>query len=1018
MTIVSKRFLLITLFYLLYGKIYAQEDIHLRLSNEMHLEEMTDICTSSKFYVTTSQDKTVKVWDSTNGTLIKTLRVPIGNLLVGKLFACAFSEDEKELIVSGFTGQNKQSKNIYIFDTQEWEIKQVIKGIPNVVSDLNINSKNGDLIVSMYGINEVLIYQKNGRAYSLLKKIDDFGDETRDIDFGPQHRLFITCLDGFIYQYDEQYKLYNKIQAQYESPRGLSFTSDKEYFTVFYLNSEKISHYKIDATFNIKLENEIIIKNVYRINAIKHNQKNELLVAINDTVSKERPNLVVISNDGLGKQNTQKIGHAAITMIEEYHDNYIFLTSLPEIVFVDHKLKEKYIKKSKGLNFYQNEITDFKINKEANVLSFFNGSTKMFFDISTRSFVPSAKDVIYTSSDTRGDIKIENWKYSMQPVINGDTVTFLKEYEFCQAVDITLDGKFIAMGTHRGLYYLTKDKKIVWHIDVPSPIINVIITKNQDKLVTFSQDGSVRWYSTKFEKREGVTLSKVNIDGLAYKAGIRPDDVILTVNGSKINSKEELRPLIRRKGSYTFKVSRNGAIKTVIIDKNKPKFGIFYAPPKMNEYLLSLFISPEDSKWIFYTSKGYYDTAIGAEKYLGWHVNVSDDKVYFYDVSRLRNLYYAPDTINKYIETSTHTFTSRSIDTKEVLENLPPVVKIKYPRADEPVSTNTIALEYTAQSINGAEIEEVKVLIDGGTFEQTRGLKVKKGEVNLLEVTLPKNDCLLQVIAKNKNGWSEPSSVKVKWNGDVENEPKPNLYLLAIGVSNYKLDHLDLKYGSKDASDFKQLIDTQKSGLFQDIKVKLLTDNEATKGNILDALEWIQNETTQKDVAMIFVAGHGMNDRNGAFYYLPHDADLNSIRRTCLFFGEFQYTISTIPGKVVMFIDTCHSGNVLNGTRSVNTNITKAINELSDVENGAIVFTSSTGNQLSVESDQWKNGAFTKALLDGLGGEADLNNQGVIYIKSLDWYLSRRVKELTSGRQSPTTIIPYGVPNFPIFIDN
>jgi hypothetical protein len=67
-----------------------------------------------------------------------------------------------------------------------------------------------------------------------------------------------------------------------------------------------------------------------------------------------------------------------------------------------------------------------------------------------------------------------------------------------------------------------------------------------------------------------------------------------------------------------------------------------------------------------------------------------------------------------------------------------------------------------------------------------------------------------------------------------------------------------------------------------------------------------------------------------------------------------------------------------------------------------------------LEKDEWNNGAFTKALVEGLYGYADLFNKKVITIKALDAYIATRVKELTKGQQSPTTIIPSSIPDFPI----
>ncbi|HQC11530.1 MAG TPA: hypothetical protein PK953_11520, partial [Smithellaceae bacterium] len=59
---------------------------------------------------------------------------------------------------------------------------------------------------------------------------------------------------------------------------------------------------------------------------------------------------------------------------------------------------------------------------------------------------------------------------------------------------------------------------------------------------------------------------------------------------------------------------------------------------------------------------------------------------------------------------------------------------------------------------------------------------------------------------------------------------------------------------------------------------------------------------------------------------------------------------------------------------------------------------------------------FTKALVEGIGGRADYSGKGKITINMLDLYLSERVKELTGGKQTPTTTKPQTIPDFPIAV--
>jgi uncharacterized caspase-like protein len=104
------------------------------------------------------------------------------------------------------------------------------------------------------------------------------------------------------------------------------------------------------------------------------------------------------------------------------------------------------------------------------------------------------------------------------------------------------------------------------------------------------------------------------------------------------------------------------------------------------------------------------------------------------------------------------------------------------------------------------------------------------------------------------------------------------------------------------------------------------------------------------------------------------------------------------------------------GTRRGVADITGVVNELASAENGAVVFASSSGKQYSLEDPAWNNGAFTKALVEGISGKADYTGKGKITINMLDLYLSERVKELTKGRQTPTTTKPNTISDFPVAV--
>ncbi|GAB5047364.1 caspase family protein [Thermodesulfovibrio sp. TK110] len=442
--------------------------------------------------------------------------------------------------------------------------------------------------------------------------------------------------------------------------------------------------------------------------------------------------------------------------------------------------------------------------------------------------------------------------------------------------------------------------------------------------------------------------------------------------------------------------------------------------------LLTLFPHKDKKRWVLWTPKGYYDASPNAEDLIGWHINNGKDReADFFPVSRFRDRFYRPDIIAKlfttYDEEKAIALANEESGRKRVETSikdiLPPVITILSPSDGSSISKNELTVRYSLRNPSGEPVTAIKLLIDGRPVSQKRGLLIKpKGEeAGELTVTVPERDFELSLIAENRYSASVPATIRLFWQGKKEEFiVKPKLYILAIGVSRYKDESLRLKFASKDAEDFIKTMKTQKGRLYEDVVVKLLTDEKATKDEILDGLDWLQKETTSKDIAMLFIAGHGINDSAGIYYFLPQNADIDKLKRTAVAFSDIKNTVSSIAGKVVMFVDTCHSGNVM-GKRAV-TDITGVINELTSAENGVVVFASSTGRQYSLEDPAWGNGAFTKAVVEGINGKADLFGKRKITINMLDAFIAERVKELTKGKQTPVTTKPVTVPDFPVAV--
>jgi uncharacterized caspase-like protein len=243
--------------------------------------------------------------------------------------------------------------------------------------------------------------------------------------------------------------------------------------------------------------------------------------------------------------------------------------------------------------------------------------------------------------------------------------------------------------------------------------------------------------------------------------------------------------------------------------------------------------------------------------------------------------------------------------------------------------------------------------------------------------------------------------------------PGARLHVLTIGINDYgeKANHLKLSFASKDANDvLNAFVNTQggafnKLGLYAEVIPIYLHDEGATKERIYEALISIHRDMEKgsgQDVAVVLFSGHAaMID--GQLYLLPHGVDatkLSGLAATAIPAVELQSKLAELAkyGQLLILLDACRSG----AFTSDGTRIAPNANQLRSalVASNVAVLTSSNADEISREDPKWGNGAFTKVLLEALGGRtADTNNDGLISMSELTAYLSTRVPELTDNQQ-------------------
>jgi uncharacterized caspase-like protein len=300
---------------------------------------------------------------------------------------------------------------------------------------------------------------------------------------------------------------------------------------------------------------------------------------------------------------------------------------------------------------------------------------------------------------------------------------------------------------------------------------------------------------------------------------------------------------------------------------------------------------------------------------------------------------------------------------------------------------------------------------DSAQKPETNG-ELVKGE---LTIPIPAEDAEISIVAANRFTKSEPETRSLQWKGPkAAGADKPDLYLLAIGIGHYPSRELHLTFPARDAEDIAVVLKAQMGLLYKKVEAKTLLDDAATHDAVLQAFQWIKDQKTKAgDSVIFFIAGHGAKQR-GQYYFLPYDADIKNLGSTAISAAEIEAIIGTVPARAVLFADTCHSGSLF--AKGITADVNGAVNELASPEHGIVVFAASTGGQRSWEDSAWGNGAFTKALVEGLSGRGRLGRE--ITVAALESYISRRVIQITGGRQTPATAKPRTIPDFPIALQS
>lgn len=278
--------------------------------------------------------------------------------------------------------------------------------------------------------------------------------------------------------------------------------------------------------------------------------------------------------------------------------------------------------------------------------------------------------------------------------------------------------------------------------------------------------------------------------------------------------------------------------------------------------------------------------------------------------------------------------------------------------------------------------------------------------------------------------------------GDIPPGPIRNKYALIVGIGKFKHGRTaanprgiePLQFTVRDAISFHQFLANPSLGGFKQENIIFLTDHNATRANIANALDKIKNLAGEDDLVVVYLSSHGTPpDKYGGVFIVAYDTEViprENVWHTAVSEGMLRDFIENLRAKrLVMILDTCYSNGAyrtipgflppggkslgagddegygisneyakrLLGSKDIviedaptkKTPTAKAKEQQTDGWGKVLIGASGAGEQ-SWESDKLNNSIFTYYFLDGLKRHNGSVKNAFYYAKPL---VAQRVKQ-------------------------
>ncbi|HYZ63519.1 MAG TPA: caspase family protein [Acetobacteraceae bacterium] len=934
----------------------------LRIEAEFHTQVVNRFAQDrgGRIVVTASDDKTIRIWQASDGAALATLRVPIASGDEGAIYAVAISPDGKTLLAGGSTGFAwDRAFALYMFDLESQRLRGRLPNLPGPINHLAYAPDGTSFAIAMGNGGGVWLVDANDGH--LIGSDQGFTQRATWVDFDRRGRLFATGFDGEVRLYDASgHRIAHRAPVAGARPYAVAVSPDGRTVAVGYadqprvelLNAQDLSA-RASLTTNPAGARE---SGAGGLGSVAWGEDGALFAAGS---LRGRDGRMVVRRWGAGgtgrptdwsglRDTVFQLGAAA--------DGGVLLVGAdPALVRMDRAGRVVFRKEGPGLDFRDMEDRLFRVSYDGLSVQL---QTKTMAEpwlvdmgqravgprTATRALTPVAAPTVARLIASGPAPEVSGWRNSTNPKIGGQRIRLDAE-EWSRSYAATPSGELVVLGTDYQLRVFRRDGVATDAAELPGAAWAVGVSGDGRTVVAAVGDGTLRWF------------------GLSEAGRLTPRaSLFIAADG-------------RRWVAWT-------------------PSGFF----------------------------DYSDT--GGEGLVGVVLNQARNQVpEWFSFAQVYRRYYAPDTVAARLRGQDVPDPAAGLEgLRQTLAKTPPP-SIELGAVCWTVASRQACQKLAATPISrslmtkGMDSTDVTVPAEVGSVTlqfRLRGEGVAASTVDLFVNGRNAGRAVRQVSATGDSLVEQPAALDTGVNRvqvrayDREQQTytqsrvllvareappqarpaKPSLYVLAVGINKYAATINGLSFAVPDARSVAAAIRAHVPESYGAVEMIELYDEAASTRGVLQALGSIGARAGAGDTVLIYLSGHGTTIGKQYYFVTQNVASVDDVATAGLSEEALVHALAGIKAKnAMMFLDTCHAGAF-------------SLDAASQIahETGRYVLAASASLEEALDSYDDRNGVFATAVLRGLAGQA-ASGKDVVNNFDLGLYVTPLVRVLANERR-------------------